>query len=568
MEYGLEKIPFSRYGSYFAVSINQEDGCLYLRDLHGGDETCSDIYEMRFPEIGERQRFIRTESELMWFREGQAECWLKICMDRDGRVHFLADGLVLELHARGGRYDTLVPLDERRMEHHFYKKQRKFLFTCLQGRITQIQQWDVVGSRDAVISVCGKNAEGAPLRTHCVLESYRCVGTKQEYPSYEEAHKETKEAFDAWERQFRGPNRVFEESRRLAAYLTWANFVPANGFLTHDAMYMSKNWMFNIWSWDNCFGGIALSRVQPKLAWGQLKIFMDNQDSCGVYADYINEAGTSFNCTKPPIHAWAFQKMSAQNAFFLQKEIQEEAYESFCRVTDYWLCCRRTPGAVMPVYFHGNDSGWDNASVFHRGFPVESPDLSAFLIYQMDVLSRMAQELHRPEESATWKKKADEMYGRFFERFFINGRLCAWYTPERQQIMEGDSLLMYMPLQIAYRMEKKTADELVRQMLERFETPYGLATENPRSEYYKTGGYWLGPVWAPVMYLMIDALRDNGYEQEARRLAEKFCRVTQIGLMSENYDPFTGDGYDDPAFSWPSCVLLQLLWEYPDLGEE
>lgn len=204
MEYGLEKIPFSRYGSYFAVSINQEDGCLYLRDLHGGDETCSDIYEMQFPEIGERQRFIRTESELMWFREGQAECWLKICMDRDGRVHFLADGLVLELHARGGRYDTLVPLDERRMEHHFYKKQRKFLFTCLQGRITQIQQWDVVGSRDAVISVCGKNAEGAPLRTHCVLESYRCVGTKQEYPSYEEAHKETKEAFDAWERQFAG----------------------------------------------------------------------------------------------------------------------------------------------------------------------------------------------------------------------------------------------------------------------------------------------------------------------------------------------------------------------------
>lgn len=113
----------------------------------------------------------------------------------------------------------------------------------------------MVGSRDAVISVCGKNAEGAPLRTHCVLESYRCVGTKQEYPSYEEAHKETKEAFDAWERQFRGPNRVFEESRRLAAYLTWANFVPANGFLTHDAMYMSKNWMFNIWSWDNALEG-------------------------------------------------------------------------------------------------------------------------------------------------------------------------------------------------------------------------------------------------------------------------------------------------------------------------
>lgn len=123
----------------------------------------------------------------------------------------------LELHARGGRYDTLVPLDERRMEHHLYKKQRKFLFTCVEGRITQTQQWDVVGSRNAVITIGGRNAEGAIQRTHCVLESYRCVGSKREYPSYDEAHRETKEAFDAWERQFRGPNRIFEESRRLAA---------------------------------------------------------------------------------------------------------------------------------------------------------------------------------------------------------------------------------------------------------------------------------------------------------------------------------------------------------------
>lgn len=64
MEYGLEKIPFSRYGSYFAISVNQEDGCLYLRDLHGGDETCSNIYEMRFPALREQKlRFIRTENQ-------------------------------------------------------------------------------------------------------------------------------------------------------------------------------------------------------------------------------------------------------------------------------------------------------------------------------------------------------------------------------------------------------------------------------------------------------------------------------------------------------------------------
>ena len=120
---------------------------------------------------------------------------------------------------------------------------------------------------------------------------------------------------------------------------------------------------------------------------------------------------------------------------------------------------------------------------------------------------------------------------------------------------------MYLPLVIGYRFPKAVREQLVKQLLETFETPYGIATEAPDSPYYKKGGYWLGPVWAPTTYLMIDALRENGYVTEAKRIAEKFCRLTEIGLMSENYDPFTGVGYDDPAFSWPSCVLLQLLEE-------
>lgn len=96
-------------------------------------------------------------------------------------------------------------------------------------------------------------------------------------------------------------------------------------------------------------------------------------------------------------------------------------------------------------------------------------------------------------------------------------------------------LLMYLLLVIGYRFPKAVRKQLVQQLLETFETPYGLATEAPDSPYYKKGGYWFGTVWAPTTYLMIDALRENGYVTEA--------------------------GYDDPAFSWPSCVLLQLLEE-------
>ena len=62
------------------------------------------------------------------------------------------------------------------------------------------------------------------------------------------------------------------------------------------------------------------------------------------------------------------------------------------------------------MYNHGNDSGWDNASIFHEGVPVESPDLAAHLIRQIDILSDMAVELGLMDEAKKWSKTADEMY--------------------------------------------------------------------------------------------------------------------------------------------------------------
>lgn len=49
----------------------------------------------------------------------------------------------------------------------------------------------------------------------------------------------------------------------------------------------------------------------------------------------------------------------------------------------------RTFEGLLPHYKHGNDSGWDNASLFHAGMPVEAPDLASFLIRSYDI-RRMA----------------------------------------------------------------------------------------------------------------------------------------------------------------------------------
>ena len=48
-------------------------------------------------------------------------------------------------------------------------------------------------------------------------------------------------------------------------------------------MYMSKNWMTSVWSWDHCFNAMALCRDHPSLAWDQWMIMADFQDGywCG-----------------------------------------------------------------------------------------------------------------------------------------------------------------------------------------------------------------------------------------------------------------------------------------------
>ena len=69
-----------------------------------------------------------------------------------------------------------------------------------------------------------------------------------------------------------------------AAYVTWSCVVAPAGHLRRPAMYMSKNAMASIWSWDNCFNALALARHAPELAWDQLMVMVDLQDPSGVAA--------------------------------------------------------------------------------------------------------------------------------------------------------------------------------------------------------------------------------------------------------------------------------------------
>ena len=131
--------------------------------------------------------------------------------------------------------------------------------------------------------------------------------------------------------------------------------MDASGFLKRETMYMSKNWMCNVYSWDHCFNAIALAQRDPALAWDQFMVLFDHQSAAGRLPDSVNDSEVVDNFCKPPIHGWALHKM--RERMTLTRPMQAEAYDKLARWTLWWLNCRDRDGDGLCEYTHGNDSG-------------------------------------------------------------------------------------------------------------------------------------------------------------------------------------------------------------------
>ncbi|MDN7242173.1 trehalase family glycosidase [Planococcus sp. N028] len=555
MKLDIKEIPFSRFGSYFCISEEKDSNDIYIRDVHGGDDAPSRLFKISLLEDGvEREFEVRaTEVSIQFYIKGHKEAAAEIILPNENELHIQVQNGELRLTADKGKYDSIMELQDGMFEYHIYPKELKLMVLNLEGTMNVQAPWNIIGND--FIEICLSKG-------HFTLESYQTVYKEKEYLPFQEGKDQVAKLYNDWFQSMK-PLQADDEylpSIERAAYITWSSVVHPHGLLREPAMYMSKLWMYNIWSWDNCFNALNLGKEHPELAYSQLKIFMDTQDESGAYPDFVNDKFISYNCTKPPIFAYVYGQLMQKNDYFKERSRIREVYESTKKVMAYYGNYRTFEGR-LPHYKHGNDSGWDNASLFHEGMPVEAPDLASFLINSYDILASFAEILGEKEEAASFKEKADSMFNLLMERLHDEAGFYGRVGKDAERIANRSSLILRLPLMIAYRLDKTVADGLVADLEENFETQFGLATESPSSPYYKENGYWLGPIWAPVTYLFIHALKVNGYNDAADRLRKKFLDLTLEGGMAENFDPFTGKGLVDTSFTWTSSVFLQLLHE-------
>lgn len=555
MKIDVNVLPFSRYGSFMAVNFDEIKKELMLRDVHGGDESPSELFIIKLLDsngtVVEWSDEIDFEvSETLFKMENKQGGSVEIIYPEPDSIHIRVINMPIRLSAKKVRYDTFNHILDNRYEYISYKKETKYELQFENNNFKVEAPWLSVGNDYINIDLYKQN--------ELYMHQYKVTTNPRQPINFDQSKESVQKEYKNWLSSMPEVPEKYEPSRELAAYILWANTVRKEGLLTCDVTYMSKNWMQNIWSWDNCFTSIALAKKHPQLAYNQYKIFMDYQDESGAYPDFVNDKYVSYNCVKPPIFAWGYRQMIEENQVFQEEPYFTEAYESFKKNTFFWLNHRVHPQTNMLYYTHGNDSGWDNSSVFKEGLPVSSPDLVAFMVRQLDVMADFAMDLGKKSEAADFKKKADFYYNELITRYYDGEQFRAFDAITAEAMPHKTSALLFLPLIVSYRMEEDLLDHLIQQLIERFESDFGIMTEEPISEFFKEDGYWLGPIWAPESYMFIEALAVAGEQDIVQRLARKFADLTLIGGMAENFNPYTGKGNDDLAFAWPSAVFLSI----------
>ncbi len=492
---------------------------------------------------------------------------VEICIDEEKVVRIRSNGVGFRLHRQqpeDGGYHADYPFiaGHNRIQVNAFRSKQQYMLSVIRGNYRIDAPWEEV---TCPIFNLDFEPDGHSGTAELAIESFLSVWMERSYDRpFDDCLKFAEASFERWMALTTKEDAGYPAVRELAAFVQYAPIVEPAGKLGRAAMLISPG--FNgIWSWDHAFNAMSLIYNQPQMAWDQLMLPFDQQDEFGALPDYYNDTDIVWNYTKPPIHGWALRFMLERSNAITNDQLRC-FYPKLVRWTNWWFTYRDYDGNGIPQYNHGNDSGWDNSLIFANPGIVESPDLSAFLVVQMDVLAEVARRLGLMEEAEAWEHRSDRFLARMMDYFWAGDRFIA-KRGGTAELIDTQSLLHWIPIVLGSRLP----EELIRVMADKlgpegpFLTEWGLATEQPASPHYQPDGYWRGPIWAPSTFIIAEGLRAAGERELAQEIARRFCRLCANGGMSENYDALTGQGLRDRSHTWPASVFLIFAHEFVNM---
>ncbi|WP_338900078.1 trehalase family glycosidase [Streptomyces sp. TG1A-60] len=559
--FSVHDIPFSTYGSWFGISpvvaekTRAED--LHLVSHQNGMHAVLRLLPLDAA-TGERAetRLEATPGLLSWIN---ATGRVDLSYESPDTVRLRGAGLSLRVSAAAR---ALTPFGGTYFFHDAtadayvftsYETGRRYHVTVLSGTVTDTVGSQALSSAERGLTVAADTDDPWEIAVE-ELDTARPPYTST--ATFGKVVETAQNAFAGFVDTVAPWRSSATPAAELAAYVVWSATVRPAGLVTRPAVLMSKHWMDKVWSWDHCFNALALAPGLPELALDQFHLPFDHQDESGALPDSVTHSEVLHNFVKPPIHGWAFARLRRRLTTPPDRAELAETYDRLERWTDFWLTARRAPGAALPHYQHGNDSGWDNATTFDPERVVVTADLAAFLVLQLRELADLATHLNRPDEARRWTGAAEATQSAMLDQLWRGDRFVARGV-DSGDTWHSSSLLDLMPIVLGEQLPDEIRDVLADRV-EAHLTPHGLATESPASPHYLADGYWRGPIWAPATVLIEDGLRRGGHARLADEISARFRTLCETHGFAENFDALTGTGLRDRAYTWTASSYLLL----------
>jgi glycogen debranching enzyme len=143
----------------------------------------------------------------------------------------------------------------------------------------------------------------------------------------------------------------------------------------------------------------------------------------------------------------------------------------------------------------------------------------------------------------------DEPSGQYFSRNAVTGALIAVPT-----------VATFLPLWAGIA-DPKRAARLVG--LLRDGSPFWPRWPVPSvpidAPEFREAGYWKGPTWINMNWMIAEGLREYGHDHVAETLRTRSIELVAQAGFSEYFSALTGAGYGATDFSWTAALVLDLL---------
>ncbi|MEK6837220.1 MAG: trehalase family glycosidase, partial [Nanoarchaeota archaeon] len=247
-----------------------------------------------------------------------------------------------------------------------------------------------------------------------------------------------------------------------------------------------------------------------------------------------------------------------------------------------WLEDRREVNGVLKVV-DSNESGEDNSVLWddeltiplHKTylrwlttyvpfFPqkaaIKSVKATAIYADALHCMAEMAMVLGMKQYSNHYKEKSEAVAAAMTAVFKQKDGLYYSRTNKDKPIPYKTNSL-FAPM-FAGVLSKAEAKKLVGEHLlneKEFWTPFPIPTVAISEPKFSAKGYWRGPMWININWMLHRALLRYGFKAVAAELLEKNIAAVRKSGFREYYNPLTGEGLGAKQFGWSTLIMDMML---------